>query len=203
MEEIVVKPMHSKLKNIKLFAGATVRGDGKVSLILDAEGIASHANLNFETKEEDHLQQEALQEDENRYLVFQNFSQDYFAIPLEQIRRIERVNKNQIKKSNRLNYCNIDNQALLILNLDREVELKDIEEQEPFILLPQDSAFAFGLAFWKVEDIVNLNLSSIQEADIQQKIFWKEQVVQLVQFSDIQELYDESQADNILVLGGE
>ncbi|WP_163579970.1 hypothetical protein, partial [Klebsiella pneumoniae] len=39
-EEIVVKPMSTKLRHIPLFAGNTILGDGAVVLIVDPNGIA-------------------------------------------------------------------------------------------------------------------------------------------------------------------
>lgn len=44
-EEIVVKPLGRQLRHLSLYAGATVLGDGRVSLILDVAGIALHAAL--------------------------------------------------------------------------------------------------------------------------------------------------------------
>ncbi|KPA19551.1 CheW-like protein domain protein, partial [Candidatus Magnetomorum sp. HK-1] len=44
-EEIVVKPMHSTIKNLDIYSGSTVMGDGKVALILDIEGIARHTRV--------------------------------------------------------------------------------------------------------------------------------------------------------------
>jgi two-component system chemotaxis sensor kinase CheA len=39
-EEIVVKPLSKQLRGLKVFAGATIMGDGKVALILDVVGLA-------------------------------------------------------------------------------------------------------------------------------------------------------------------
>jgi two-component system chemotaxis sensor kinase CheA len=44
-EEIVVKPIPSVLREGGLFAGATVRGDGRVALILDVQALAACAGL--------------------------------------------------------------------------------------------------------------------------------------------------------------
>jgi len=44
-EETVVKPMHGSVSDLGIYAGATVMGDGRVALILDADGIASHAKI--------------------------------------------------------------------------------------------------------------------------------------------------------------
>jgi two-component system chemotaxis sensor kinase CheA len=43
-EEIVVKPLGKQLKNISVFSGATIMGDGNVALILDILGIGNLSN---------------------------------------------------------------------------------------------------------------------------------------------------------------
>jgi len=48
-EEIVVKPLGAHVKNIPLFAGATIMGDGRVVLILDVLGLARRAGVIAET----------------------------------------------------------------------------------------------------------------------------------------------------------
>jgi chemotaxis protein histidine kinase CheA len=50
-EEIVVKPLGRHLKNVSLFAGATIMGDGKVALILDVLGLAQHARVVGESRD--------------------------------------------------------------------------------------------------------------------------------------------------------
>ena len=44
-EEIVVKPLSRHLKKIGVYAGATIMGDGRVALILDAEGLVRHSQM--------------------------------------------------------------------------------------------------------------------------------------------------------------
>ena len=44
-QEIVVKPLACGLKSIACFAGATILGDGRIALILDAAGLMRHAAL--------------------------------------------------------------------------------------------------------------------------------------------------------------
>lgn len=44
-QEIVVKPLGKQLKNVTVFAGATVMGDGRVALILDVLGLAKRADV--------------------------------------------------------------------------------------------------------------------------------------------------------------
>jgi two-component system chemotaxis sensor kinase CheA len=49
-EEIVVKPLGKELKNLPMYAGATIMGDGRVALILDVIGIARRSNVIQETR---------------------------------------------------------------------------------------------------------------------------------------------------------
>ncbi len=44
-EEIVVKPLGRQVKDVRLFSGATIMGDGKIALILDLLGLAGNADL--------------------------------------------------------------------------------------------------------------------------------------------------------------
>jgi two-component system chemotaxis sensor kinase CheA len=44
-QEIVVKPLGDPLRQIPVFAGATILGDGKVALILDVPGLARHSGI--------------------------------------------------------------------------------------------------------------------------------------------------------------
>ena len=44
-EEIVVKPLGKQLKDLNVFAGATIMGDGRAAMILDVLGLAQAAAL--------------------------------------------------------------------------------------------------------------------------------------------------------------
>jgi two-component system chemotaxis sensor kinase CheA len=46
-QEIVVKSLGDPLRQIPVFAGATILGDGRVALILDIPGIARHSGINL------------------------------------------------------------------------------------------------------------------------------------------------------------
>ena len=50
-QEIVVKPLSNHLKNICVYAGATIMGDGSVALILDTIGIARQSNVITKNRE--------------------------------------------------------------------------------------------------------------------------------------------------------
>src|SRR5438067_754989 len=50
-EEVVVKALNARFKDIGLYAGATILGDGKVALILDVASLARRSKLATTTAE--------------------------------------------------------------------------------------------------------------------------------------------------------
>ncbi|MCA2213682.1 chemotaxis protein CheW [Jidongwangia harbinensis] len=51
-EEVVVKALNSRFKDIGLYAGATILGDGKVGLILDVSSLARRSHLAVDSERE-------------------------------------------------------------------------------------------------------------------------------------------------------
>ncbi len=103
-EEIVVKPLGRDLKESREYAGATILGDGAVALILDAAGLALKAELSSVSaspRAMEHAQK--AQEDTDRqqnshsFLLFRNAPAEQCAIPLEMVRRIERIKATQLE----------------------------------------------------------------------------------------------------------
>ncbi|NJL60485.1 MAG: hypothetical protein HC887_13425 [Desulfobacteraceae bacterium] len=73
-------------------------GSGTVSLILDIAGILEKAGIrDLETEEESMLRSEDEKEIQT-FLLFDNGTQEQFALPLELISRIERINISQIER---------------------------------------------------------------------------------------------------------
>jgi two-component system chemotaxis sensor kinase CheA len=102
IEEIVVKPLPRYLKAMKGFSGATLMGNGRVALILDVGGLIEKAALQHyemqagEKKAAPDEMGEAA--DIQNLLVFDNGTEERFALPLELITRIVRVPMSAIEK---------------------------------------------------------------------------------------------------------
>jgi two-component system chemotaxis sensor kinase CheA len=101
MEEIVVKPLPRYLKKIKRFSGVTILGNGTVSLILDAAGILDKAAIRYLEDENDLgiiSEVSETKKEIQTLLLFDNRTNERFALPLELISRIERVSASQIER---------------------------------------------------------------------------------------------------------
>lgn len=99
-EEIVVKPLATALKNIGIYAGATLMGDGAVALILDIQAI-TRRSLNAEGA--DVLGARIIEEetttssDTTEYLVVSIGEARRVAIPLDAVTRLEQISPDRIE----------------------------------------------------------------------------------------------------------
>ena len=101
--EIVVKPLGNLLKGVSTFAGATIMGDGHVSLILDVLGLAQHASVVSEVKDRALAEQEAqdAEQDDDRQtlLLFRTPDDGRMAIPLSMVARLEEFPRDRIERA--------------------------------------------------------------------------------------------------------
>lgn len=112
-EEIVVKPLSTALKDIKIFSGATVLGNGDLALILDPGSIALRSGVTLTSEEEVPV---AVQEDESgaageRYLLVEVAGRRT-AILLADVLRIEQVPLSRIEHIGHRPVLNFEGQLL-------------------------------------------------------------------------------------------
>ena len=102
-EEIVVKPVSSVLRNISVFSGNTILGDGSVIMILDPNGIAQSVgevvsgDRTGETTR--HVREEHV-EDRVALLLFRAADETPKAVPLALVARLEEIDQAAIEYSN-------------------------------------------------------------------------------------------------------
>ncbi len=104
-EEIVIKPLGRHLQHCKGYAGATIMGDGRIALILDVTNLARMAELTsidgtdrateVAKAAEDMVR---AQKDKQALLTFRNSEKEQFAIPLNQVERIEKIKRSDIEE---------------------------------------------------------------------------------------------------------
>jgi len=99
-EEIVVKPLSAVLREIGLFSGATVLGNGTLALILDIAATAARAGVKPVIEEEEEQAAEVRNADNESFLVFEDKTRERTALPLGIVERIESVPLRQIEYAN-------------------------------------------------------------------------------------------------------
>ncbi|CAG4933729.1 chemotaxis protein CheA [Acidithrix sp. C25] len=92
-EEIVVKPLGKQVKNVDVYAGATIMGDGRVALILDVMGIAQRSSVISEVRDRKLSELSAsstLEVGERQTLLLLGVGDSYrVAVPLSSVDRLE------------------------------------------------------------------------------------------------------------------
>jgi len=99
-EEIVVKPLSAVLREIGLFSGATVLGNGTLAFILEIGAVAARAGVKpveEEETEEEVVEDRVEEEEESTFLVFEERARERTAVPLDAVERIETVPLGQIE----------------------------------------------------------------------------------------------------------
>src|SRR3546814_7220550 len=102
-EEIVVKPVAPILRNIQLFSGNTILGDGSVVMILDPNGIAA-ATGEISVAEDAEADAKgchaASSIDSIAMLIFSAVDKTPKAVPLALVARLEEIDLTQVEFSN-------------------------------------------------------------------------------------------------------
>jgi two-component system chemotaxis sensor kinase CheA len=119
-QEIVVKPLGHILRRCACFAGATVMGDGRVALILDMAGVARRAQLRaVDSTPAPRPDSEVESAGEQlTLLLFRSGRDQHFAVPLQQVTRIERIRSSEIQRVGDRHVLPWHGGVLEILSLD-------------------------------------------------------------------------------------
>ncbi len=154
-EEIVIKPMSSKLRHIAVFSGTTILGDGSVIMIVDPNGIAQALGraAQAQTDAPELMQSEQIaSEDMVSLLVFRAGSQRPKAVPLSLVTRLEEIDCRRIEISDGRHLVQYRDQLMPLLRIDTEAGLKK-EGAQP-ILVFSDHGRSMGLVVDEIVDIV-------------------------------------------------
>ena len=103
-EEIVVKPLGKQLNGITAYAGATIMGDGKVVLILDAMGLAQKAHVVSQesrnpVRNDGNDLEDIKSVDRQPLLIFSPGNESRMAVPLSMVARLEEFNPDMLENS--------------------------------------------------------------------------------------------------------
>ena len=100
-QEIVVKPLGKQMKGLNCYAGATIMGDGRVSLILDVLGIAQRSGVLSEGRGSNRAEESAGVEitgdTRNPMLLFRAGEFERLAVPLSLVARLEEIRPERIE----------------------------------------------------------------------------------------------------------
>jgi two-component system, chemotaxis family, sensor kinase CheA len=172
-EEIVVKPLSKHLKNISVYAGATIMGDGKVALILDVLGLAQRSKILAEGRERlsgDAVEGTAADGNAKQKLVlFAGTAGARMAVPLSLLARLENIPGEQVERSGNRWVTQYRGQILPLIRVSHALEeRRHLPADEDLLTLPttamlqvlvlENERQSFGLVVNQILDIVESTL---------------------------------------------
>jgi two-component system, chemotaxis family, sensor kinase CheA len=166
-EEIVVKPLGRHLKNCRAYAGATIQGDGRISLILDIPGISkimSLANVKEVAGKAGVARKPENRRNAQTLLIVNNGPAEQFAVPLGLINRIERVNRRQIETIGNRRTLKYRGGSLPVCAIEDAATVSPREDLENVsVIVFQIRGREVGLAVSRLRDVVDVDVEIDQE----------------------------------------
>jgi len=172
-EEIVVKPVAPILRDIEMFSGNTILGDGSVIMILDPNGIASHSGQmgvsDGQSAEQMAAKSRGQSEEKVPLLLFRAGDGSPKAVPLALVARLEEIERKTIEQSNGRWVVQYRGQLMPLITMDHSQELAAEGARQP-VLVFQDGDHSMGLMVDQIVDIVEAKLNVELGAEISGRI---------------------------------
>jgi two-component system, chemotaxis family, sensor kinase CheA len=158
-EEIVVKPMSTKLRHIEMFSGNTILGDGAVIMIIDPNGIAkalgTSVEATHEIADENAAMRASAAEQLTSLLVFRAGSPQPKAVPLALVTRLEEIAADKLELSNGRHMVQYRDQLMPLVQMNGVgVATSGVQP----ILVFADDGRSMGLVVDEIIDIVEERL---------------------------------------------
>jgi len=159
-EEIVVKPLHSNLRRLTMYSGATVLGDGRVALIVNTEGLAQSARIRFHSDAEVlSAQSSEMVTERQTVLLVRQTSGEQLALPLALVRRIVMSERERIEHVMEGIFLTIDDTPTRLVALRGELCVP-AGKGFAFVVLPRHSTEAIGFL---VDEIIGTQQIALEE----------------------------------------
>ena len=165
--DIVVKPLPQFLKRINLFSGATILGDGTISLIIDVIGVAEKAKIqrhlspNAKSKIQTPATTTNNQLNVHEFLFFDLNDGGKYCLPLILVHRLEEFTQEQIETSGMERIVKYRKSILPIINLNNFLKLakkNDFKEEEKIsIIVIAKRNRLIGIEVNKILDVLKIN----------------------------------------------
>ncbi len=160
-EEIVVKPISSKLRHMSVYSGATILGDGSVILILEPAGVArsvmESGTRDTAAQSEADLAAELMASAERSLLLlFRAGGTNLKAIPLAFIGRLEEFEHAKIEDTGGRSVVQYQGRLMPILGYQPQGGF-DLEARQPVLVFHQQDR-EIGMAVDEIVDVVEVSI---------------------------------------------
>jgi len=169
IQEIIVRSTPKMLQSCTVYSGHTVLGNGRVSLILDINGLVQTLNLKFMDAASKAGASKAAASNAaidqslsttgvkkrvtQKMLIFSCADNEYFAIPLELVAIIERISPKDLRVVGQKEYCQLKQETVSIVRLDAFLPIGKFNDQRSDICLIRAAAVAYPIGILTGPDV--------------------------------------------------
>jgi two-component system chemotaxis sensor kinase CheA len=206
IQDIVVKPLGGTLNDIPYFAGATIMGNGRVSLILDVDNIA--INSGFTAQDLSTLNKEKLLDSNPPVemmgiLVFEIAGLERMAIPLDRLRHIDMLDMDQTQMHGDKEVIYLNKELFYVIQLNQFVNGADTHYVSKSKYVPALTCVSnqrlYSLLVEHVVEIIQVPKQLIESATPQKGIegyaIWNDHVINILDLDEILVMYNMQASD--------
>ncbi|WP_250028120.1 chemotaxis protein CheW [Paractinoplanes maris] len=168
-EEVVVKALNSRFKDIGLYAGATILGDGKVGLILDVSSLArrSHLTADAERQNLEASSRASGKGGSGERLLVTAVGERRVAIPLDTVTRLEEFPRERIEHAGSREVVQYRGQILPLVRLSHLLGAygEEPEGDTVSVVVYSEGARSVALVVDRIVDIAENSTTARRDAE--------------------------------------
>lgn len=161
LEETLAKPLPSLLRDCFCYSGVTILGSGHAVPILDPVGVARMLSLervDVPEREKEVSAQRVADAPVKTLVLFQCSGNEYYALPIDEIRRIEAIESGRLQTIGEGTYINLGSATVRVVRPEDglPVQRKPYGQEKLYLILPVCGGGRVGLLVRKIlshEDI--------------------------------------------------
>ena len=177
-EEIVVKPLHERLKACRVYAGVTVLGDGSTAMIIDVQELAQLGGVRCDRTDTESVKARSSADDRQKTLVFSAGGNERFALPLSMLLRVDEVRAGEIQTAGGHEYLRFRDSVIPLVRIEKVVRgISSCYEPEYLYAIIPRIGKPIGIAAARIIDIVELE-NKIEPGPVDQAVIIGSQLVE-------------------------
>ena len=166
-EEVVVKALNTRFKDIGLYAGATILGDGKVGLILDVSSLARRSHLAVDSERETVADKRGAAGGGTERLLVTAVGERRVAIPLDTVTRLEEFPRDRIEHAGSREVVQYRGQILPLVRLSHLLGAygEELEGDTVSVVVYSEGGKSVALVVDRIVDIAENSTTARRDAE--------------------------------------
>lgn len=168
-EEVVVKALNSRFKDIGLYAGATILGDGKVGLILDVSSLARRSHLTADADRKNMIDSSRASggAGTGERLLVTAVGERRVAIPLDTVTRLEEFPRDRIEHAGSREVVQYRGQILPLVRLSHLLGAygEETEGETISVVVYSEGGRSVALVVDRIVDIAENSTTARRDAE--------------------------------------